>query len=73
MAKAKTTQTANERITALEHSIYGNGAIGIRDQIAEIRSEQKHMKRMLIALLSLLAITIGGDIYTLIKHLLKVF
>lgn len=73
MGKTDIKQTLKERIIDIEHCLHGNGAIGMREQIAEIRSEQKQMKRMLIALLSLLAITLGGDIYTLIKHLVKVF
>lgn len=39
-------RTHNERIQDLESSIYGNGSIGIKDQLAEIRLTQKKFQKL---------------------------
>lgn len=35
-----------ERISKLEHDINGNGAIGMKEQLAELRRDVKYLKRM---------------------------
>lgn len=35
-----------QRITKIEHDINGNGAIGIKEQLGELRGDVKYLKRM---------------------------
>lgn len=62
-------KTHSERISILEHEIQGNGSIGIRDQIKEMRAEIRTITRTLYAIIAFLLIIFGEKFYQIIKHL----
>lgn len=65
--KARREKDFSQRLVLLEHDILGNGSIGIKGQLKQIREDIKDTRRILFFCLALMLLIIGDRVYEIIK------